>query len=272
MSTMTSPLTPLRALPADSTPDAGPRRRCDLLVVIFSFLGTLASIAGFVILHKGASLSPLCSLAWIPSGIIGLLSLWGWWCVIQGLRDTTKGKLPQAHCLLVGHLGFDLVCTSRGVAVTAFICPDSLAPGAASRLLIFFENYSSRQRIVHTRISHHPGLGLADRQYPKFHLAAGQSAVYVMPFRATADIKPGYHRLPVRIHVTRPNGRGLRLPGSRRHLYDIHRVRYAAPFLIEGQPVPVDTTPLPPPKFISLASVSDPEPRFEALEKLIPNS
>ncbi|WP_043584239.1 hypothetical protein [Geminisphaera colitermitum] len=257
------------ALPADPTPDAGPYHRCDMLVVLASLIGTLASIAGFALLRQHTTIP---ALAWAPASIVGALSLWGWWCVIQGLRDTTKDKLPRSHSLLVGHLGFDLVCTSRGVAATAFICPDTLAPGATSKLLIFFENYASRQRLVHTRISHHPDLGLPDRQYPKFHLAAGQAAVYVFPFRASTGIKPGYHQLPVCIHVTRPNGRGLRLPDSRRHLYDIRSVRFAAPLLIEGTPLPPDTTPLPAPEFITLARVTDKEPRFDALETLLPSS
>ncbi|EIP99234.1 hypothetical protein OpiT1DRAFT_03746 [Opitutaceae bacterium TAV1] len=261
----TSPL--LRAVPADPAPDAGPYRRGGWPVVFASLVGTLAAIAGFAFFGRHAP-----TLAWIPATLAGALSLWGWLCVIRALRD--KSVLPRSHSVLAGVLGFNVICTSRGVAATAFVYPDVLPPGGTARLLVFLENYASRQRVVHARISHHPGLDRPVRDYLDFHLAAGQAAVYELPVRATAELTPGFHTLPVRICVSRPNGKGVRLPGSRRHLYDIWRVRFAAPFEYKPDlpPAPATTEPLPAPRFLSLASVSAPRPDLEILRKLVTDS
>jgi hypothetical protein len=178
--------------------------------------------------------------------------------------------MPRSHSLLAGTLGFDFVCTSKKVAVTAFFFPDKIQAGTDTKLLIFLENYASRQRVVNIRILRHTGLGLPKKQNLRLHLTAGQAAVYEMPVRVAADISPGPHSLPVVIQVDMPAGQGRRLPGARKHLYDIRRFRYAAPFDVEPAPETKTTSPdtqtLPPPSYRTLASVDEPYPKVEVLQ------
>ncbi|WP_043582494.1 hypothetical protein [Geminisphaera colitermitum] len=255
----------LRPDPVHAVPDAGPYHRGGWLVALASLFLTLAALAtGSLVSNRHPA------FVWIPVLILGVPAAWGWWCVWQAWRN--KDPLPRSHSLLAGTLGFDLRCTSCGVAATTFFLHDKAPAGGVTRLLLFLENYASRQRIAEVRILRHPGLGLPEKKKLLLHLSPGQAAVYEIPLRVAADLAPGLHSLPVIIQVSRPNGRGVRLPGSRRHLYDIHRFRYAAPFEVtpaSAPPDPASPGPLPLPAFRTLASVTDAEPRLDILQQII---
>jgi hypothetical protein len=255
--------------PRHAVPDTGPYHRGGWLVALLSLLVTLAALATATLVR-----SRYPAFVWIPVLVFGIPALRGWWCVWKSWRD--RSPLPRSHSVLAGTLGFDLVCTSRGVAATTFFLHDKVPAGGQTRLLVFFENYTSRQRLVQLRILRHPGLGLAEKTTLRLHLCAGQAAVYELPLRVAPDLAPGHHLLPVVIQVSRPNGRGAGLPGARRHLGNLRHFRYAAPFEVTPlptAPAPATTTtadtPLPPPTFCTLASVDEPYPRLEVLQKII---
>lgn len=261
---MKSPMTPplLHATPPDPTPDAGPVLRSGPLIMLAALMATLtAFFATGLCLQYGRHALIAPSLA-----LFGLPALWWWWCSLQALRS--RAVLPRSHRVLAGALGFDLICTCRGVAPTLFFHPDKGPAGTDLRLLVFLENYASRQRIVEVRAGPHPGLGLAGVHVVRLHLAAGQAAVYQWPLRSGPSMAAGAHDLPVVLRVRRPNGMGQWLPGARRHLYNIWHTRLAVPFTVEpsGQPA---AAPLPDPVYLSLASVSENEPRLDALSQLV---
>ncbi|AHF91946.1 hypothetical protein OPIT5_18700 [Opitutaceae bacterium TAV5] len=258
----------LRPEPVHAVPDTGPYHRGGWPVAFLSLLATLMAIAGASLVGRHHP-----AFAWIPVLVFGLPAFRGWWCVWKAWRD--RSPLPRSHSVLAGTLGFDLKCTGCGVAATAFFLHDKVPAGGVTRLLIFFENYTSRQRLVQVRILRHPGLGLAEKTKLRLHLSAGQAAVYELPLQVAPDLASGHHLLPVIIQVSRPNGRGARLPGSRRLLGNLRRFRYAAPFEVTPLPATPERVagaasgPLPPPAFLTLASVDEPYPRLEVLQKII---
>ncbi|EIQ01888.1 hypothetical protein OpiT1DRAFT_00464 [Opitutaceae bacterium TAV1] len=258
----------LRPEPVHAVPDTGPYHRGGWLVALLSLLVTLVAVATASLVWRHHS-----AFVWIPVLVFGLPAFRGWWCVWKAWRD--RSPLPRSHSVLAGTLGFDLSCTSCGVAATTFFLHDKVPVGGVTRLMVFFENYASRQRLVQVRILRHPGLGLAEKTKLRLHLSAGQAAVYELPLRAAPDLAPGHHLLPVVIQVNRPNGRGVRLPGARRHLGNLRRFRYAAPFEVTPLPATPEhaadtiSSPLPSPAFLTLASVDEPYPRLEVLQKII---
>ncbi len=258
------PLNLLTAEPADPTPDIGPRFRGGpfaLFVAIFCAIS--AAGGGLVLWREGLHL-------W--AGLAALLSsaaaLWALWDLIGRFRGHAAAQ--RSHAGLTDVFGFDIICTCRDVAATVFFDPDSLAAGSATRVLFFFENYASRQRIVQFRFGPHAALGLDEAQTCSLLLAAGQAAVYVLP-RAVAPVAvPGEHDLPVTLRVESPTGAGLRLPVGRHHLHDLRTVHFAAPFTLGN----ASTSPAPAavsekPRYVSLASLGEPAPRLELLASVL---
>jgi hypothetical protein len=203
---------------------------------------------------------------WIPLVALGAPALYGAWSIYTTHRDRVQNA-PRSHNILAGELGFDLIATCRGVAATAFFMPDAMTHGAPARLHLFLENTMSRQRTITARIGHLPGLGRPRATLENLHLAAGQAAVYILPVQATPDIPADFHRLSVTLHVQQPEGVGQRLQGARTRIPDLRVLRFAAPFEItQGRPeTHLPAPPLPPPRYISLASVSEKVPRLASL-------
>ncbi len=249
--------------PVHEIPDIGPIHRGGGPVIAASLLGTLGAVALCSLLARSHPV-----LAWLPAVFLGAPSLWGWWCTWQVWAD--KSVLPRSHSLLAGALGFDIPCASKRVAVTAFFFPDRVRAGKETRLLIFLENYASRQRIVHVRILCPPALGLGEETKElHLHLAAGQAAVYELPVRPCPGAEE-IHRVPVVIQASAPNGHGLRLPGARRSLYDIRRFRYAVPLTVEGgrtgrEGNDAGAKEIPSPAYRTLASVDETDPKLTVL-------
>lgn len=250
---------------SDRTPDMGPRQRGDTVVWFWTIVSGLAAIALTVV---GVQVVP--AVSWIPLLVFGAPCAYGAWCIYMTHRDRSDAA-PKSHAVLAGELGFDLLATCRGVVATAFFVPDSVVHGGSMRLLVFLENYMSRQRVVSVRFGHLPGLGRPEATFVHLHLAAGQAAVYSMPVRATTDIAAGFHRLSVTLHVAQPEGVGQRLPGARTRIHDMRVLRFAAPFEIaQGRPQPAgEQRPLEKARYLSLASVSEKQPDLERLHALM---
>jgi hypothetical protein len=249
----------------DTTPDSGPTCRGGIRTAFYSIAALLAGVASAALLTRHVS-----ACAWIPAIVFIGLAARGFWGVFSAWR-ATRPDAPYSHSVLAGELGFDLLCTCRDVVAAAFFLPDSAPRGGTMRLLVFLENYASRHRIVNLRLGHLPGLGRPEATITRLHLAAGQAAVYCLPLRVRPDIAPGNHHLSVRLWMHSPAGVGQRLPGSRRHMFDTRMTRMAAPFDIAGQAAPSAETgaALPAPRYISLASVSEPPPRMSKLLALV---
>ncbi len=233
-------------------------------MALVSLAGSLAALACGSLLARQHPV-----LALIPALALGGPSVWGWWCVWRAARD--KSPLPRPHSLLAGTLGFDLACTVRDVAVAAFFLDDRVPSGGVTRLLVFLENYASRRRIVLMRIGRHQGLGLPQDQDLALHLLPGEAAVYALPLRVSKDSAAGHHALPLTIRVRRPRGNGVRLPGARRHLYNIWCYHYTVPFEVWRCPLAdaPGRQPLPAPSYLVLASPGREQPRLEALQRIV---
>lgn len=259
---MSAPI--LHTTPEDPTPDAGPRRHGGPGVILAALMAALAALYGAGLAQVAGRpdlLSTTLMLFIVPA-------LWWGRCAWVFWRDRTP--LPRSHSVLVGMLGFDLICTCRGVASTVFFHPDRAAAGGDLELFVFMENYTSRRRVVELCIGPHRGLGLATPHHARLHLAAGQAAVYHLTLRASSELKPGQHDLPVSLRAHGPAGVGRRLPNARgQHLYDLWHTRFAAPFEMEAAAtVSAATDPLPPPVYLSLATVGEPRPHLHALQEL----
>lgn len=254
-----SPTEILRTETPDGTPDSGPRHRGDTRIW-FCALATFILGAAFTVLMYGAY--PL--FFWVPILVLGIPCALSVWSIFRANRDYNRHP-PQSHSILAGELGFDLLSTTRGVAATAFFAPDAIVHGGTTTLLLFMENYTSRQRIVKARFGHLPGIGRPEATFVRLHLAAGQAAVYEMTVRATADISTGNHRLSVMLDVEQPEGAGQRLPGARKHMYDVLIARFAAPLeIVTGRPESLENdAPLPAPRYHLIASASEALPQIE---------
>ncbi|MDR0352003.1 MAG: hypothetical protein LBI02_01155 [Opitutaceae bacterium] len=252
----------------DSTPDSGPTRHGGMKVAFYSIVALLAGVTSAALLPRHVAL-----YAWIPAIVFLGLAAWGLWNVFSAWR-ATRHDAPRSHSVLAGELGFDLLCTCRNVVAAAFFLPDSTRRGGTMRLLVFLENYASRHRIVNLRLGHLPGIGRPEATITRLRLAAGQAAVYCLPVRVRPDITPGNHRLSVRLWINCPTGAGQRLPGSRLHMFDVHVIRIAAPFDVAEDAMPDAEAggALPEPCYISLASVSDAEPRMGKLREIVKES
>lgn len=257
-----APETVLHTETPDNTPDTGPKCRSSILGDVLSVVALIAAV-GFT----GFFYRNYPAFFWLPLLILGVPGLYGVWRIFAGQRGRTQ--VPESRRILAGELGFDLLCTCRGVAATSFFVPDQAGRGEPMRLLLFLENYTTRQRIIRARFGHLPSLGRPTATYVHLHLAAGQAAVYVLPVNSSADITQGFHRLSVTLCAQLPTGYGQRLRGARRHP-DMYKVRFATPFeIVSGRPEPVTATPLPEPRYISLASVSEKELNLSALQDLL---
>lgn len=252
----------------DRTPDMGPRQSGDTPVWFWTIVSGLAAIALAVIAFDQASNPALCL---VPLVLFGIPCAYGIWCIYKTHSDRVA-KAPRSHNVLAGELGFDLLCTCRGVAVTAFFAPDSVAHGGSTKLLLFLENYMSRQRVITARFGHLPGLGRPEATYARLHLSPGQAAVYVLPVNVAPNIDSGFHRLSVRVCADQPEGVGQRLEGTRRRLRNMHIVRFAAPFELEAGRRPEVhevQSALGKPRYVSLASVGEKQPDLERLHALM---
>jgi hypothetical protein len=196
------------------------------------------------------------------------------WVLTDLLRH--RASLPRSHSVLTDQLGFRIDFTCRDVAMSSFLFPDTLAAGARTRLLCFVENYSSRQRVAEFRIGPHPQLGLPQACRLSLHLAAGQAAVCVLPLEADPALPPGAHDLPIELTVRLLTGKGSLLPGTRRHLHNLHTVHFATPFTVgeksgSAELHTTDTANTAPEgiRCLSLGSMAEKEPRLEALQSLL---
>jgi hypothetical protein len=249
----------------DITPDSGPTCRGGVRVAFYSIVALLAGVASAALLTRHVS-----AYAWILAVVFLGLAARGFWSVFSAWR-AVRHDAPYSHSVLAGELGFDLLCTCRDVVAAAFFLPDSTRRGGTMRLLVFLENYASRHRIVNLRLGHLPGIGRPEATITRLHLAAGQAVVYGLPVRVRPDITPGNHHLSVRLWMNCPAGAGQRLPGSRLHLFDTRMIRIAAPFDVAADAVPGAEAgeALPEPRYISLASVSEAEPRLGKLHAIV---
>lgn len=252
--------------PPDVSSDLGPNHRGGPFALFIAIFCTF-SFAGTVLLLWRENFSFWAGLGAL---LFGGTALWAAWCIIERFRHHTA--LPRSHAVLTGTLAFDIHSTCRDVAATVFFDPDCVRPGAMAQLYCFVENYASRRRIVRFRIGPHAGLGLNEEQGVSLQLAAGQAAVYALPLRVVATLAVGEHDLPVTLQVDKPNGTGARLPGSRQHLYDLWTVHFAVPFTVDAsladKPAPAGVT-AGIGRCLSLASVSEPAPRLDALNALV---
>jgi len=260
------PPVPLVAEPVDPTADVGPRHRggpLALFVALFCVFS--AAGAGLLLWRDGYRHE-----AFLGALFFGAAALWACWCLIEHFRH--HALLPRSHALLTGALAFDIRSTCHDVAATVFLDPDSLVTGAPAQLLCFVENHASRRRTARFRIGPHPGLGLHQEHDVALQLAAGQAAVYALPLVIAPALPAGEHDLPITLHVDKPTGTGVRLPGARRHLYDLWTVHFAVPFTLTpatgGLPVPAAFS-RGEARFLSLASVSESKPRLAVLQALV---
>ena len=256
----------LEAQPKDLSQDFGPTHRGDMPVAFWTIVSILIAISGYMLAMRYGH----TALAIILAIVFGLLGLWGIWCIAESLiHDVSKDKAPFSHSLLAGELGFDLPFTCGNVAMTAFFMPDKISPGGRTTLMLFMENYSSRQRAVHVRVGRLPSLNRMEREMLHLKLAAGQAAVYVLPMRAAMDITPGDHRLTLTILVNTVTGEGQRLSRARTRFLNIKKCRLATPIEVLEKPADMDTTPLPAPRYLTLASINEKAPNIEVLEEII---
>jgi hypothetical protein len=256
---------PLRTEPADPTPDHGPSHRGGPSALFFAIFCAF-SAAGILLLfwREGMRLWAI-----LGAFAFGSAASYACWCLVEHWRS--RHITLRSHLVLTGTLAFDIRCTCRDVAATVFFEPDQIAPGATSQLLCFIENYGCRRRIARFRIGPHAPLGLAQATEVALELAPGQAAVYALPLTIAASLPPGEHDLPIELKVDKPNGTGARLPNAPRHLHDLWKVHFAAPFTV---PTAADYPPHAPapllrPRFISLASASAPVPDLSPLADLI---
>ncbi|HWA85708.1 MAG TPA: hypothetical protein VG710_05765 [Opitutus sp.] len=258
---MTGSIPLLEASPPDPTPDAGPKYRGGPFAYFIALTFGLTALGGGLLLVQSGR--PAWGVACLV--VFGAVAARSIACLVEHFRHPTS--LPRLHAVLGDVLAFRIRSTCRDVAATVFFDSDKPAAGSATRLLCFVENYASRQRVARFRIGPHPALGLAAAHVVDLHLAAGQAAVYVRPLSVAAALAPGEHDLPVTLQVQKPTGTGVRLPGSRRHLYDLWTVHFAAPFTVSdiaAQPSAASE----PPRFLTLASASEKQPRLDALQFL----
>lgn len=258
------PLNPLTAEPADPTPDSGPRHRSGLIALfIVIFCAFSAAGGGLVLWREGQRL-----WACLAALLFGAAAAWIFWSLVGRFRHHAAPH--RSHAVLTDVLGFDITGTCRDVAATVFFEQDSLAPGATTRVLFFIENYASRQRIARFRFGPHAALGLSEARTADLNLAAGQAALYVFPLAVVADAAAGEHDLPVTLRVESPTGAGLRLPVGRHHLHDLRTVHFAAPFTLgiaSASSAPAAASEKP--RYLSLASISEPAPRLELLAGML---
>lgn len=273
--------TPLKAVPEDRTPDAGPVRRGGPLAWGVALSVSILTFGlGLALLREGL-------VAWAAANLalFGFIAAKAVWSLFDRMR--CQRELPRSHAVLTDHLGFRIDFTCHDVAMTAFLDPDAAAAGQAATLLCFFENGASRQRVAILDIGPHPKLGLKEMRRVRLHLAAGQAALYAMPLRLAADLAAGEHDLPVTLRIERPTGTGVLLPGVRRHVHNLWTVHFAAPFTVQarggdslGEEKPDAGTVdgalgsravadgIEEPVYESLASVSDKAPDLGVLQRL----
>lgn len=256
----------LQALPHDESPNTGSRSRGGVGMVILTCLVLLLVI----VLTAGAFQSPDMIGVWlfflVPVAV--LFAFCGWSLV--DAHFITRPRSPDCRFLLRDDLKFMISRPLMDVALTAILRPDRAAPGGVTSLLIFMENYSSRQRRLRFAISPNKALGLTGTRKLQLALAAGQAAVYRLPLQVSAAARAGEIELKIRVTAKRPAGTGVILPavsgkkyrsGSGIYLSSRFTLR---PFLnIGGDAVPAGL-PLAGESFISLA-VPGLQPRFELL-------
>jgi hypothetical protein len=254
------PLNLLTAEPADPTSDFGPRYRSGPISLFVAIFCAFSTAGGGLVLWR----EDLRLWAGLAALLLGAAVAWIFWSLVGRFRRHAAPH--RSHAVLTDVLGFDIICTCSDVAATVFFEPDSLAPGAATRALFFVENYASRQRIARFRFGPHAALGLSEARTVDLNLTAGQAALYVFPLAVAAGAPEGEHDLPVTLRVERPTGAGLRLPVGRHHLHDLRTVHFAAPFTLgiaSESPAPAAASEKP--RYLSLASISEPAPRLELL-------
>jgi hypothetical protein len=254
---------PLIAQPADPTPDSGPSHRPGLLGFLTAlFLGLMLLGLGMGLFHAGR---PPWAIACLS--LFGLFLLRALFCLYRRVR--LKGTAPRSHAVLTDHLGFRIDYTCHDVALSAFLEPDTLAPGENTRLLCFLENQASRSRIVYLQVGPAPMLGLKTAHQVALALSAGQATVYALPLVCAPENPHGNHDLPIALRITKPTGDGLLLPGVKARLHNLWTVHYATPYTIQGPASDAAQRPVAEPAYCSLASISEPTPRLEALEAIL---
>lgn len=258
-----NPITPLVAQPEDATPDCGPRHRGGpFALFVTAFCAFSAAGAALLLWREGERVWAVTAAT-----LLGATALWACGCLIERWRS--RDPLPRSHSVLAHTLAFDIRCTCRDVAATMFFDRDRLAPGSATQLLCFVENYASRHRLARLQIGPHAGLGLNAAHAVTLSLAAGETAVYALPLTTAPTLAEGEHDLPITLTVEKPSGTGARLPGTPRHLYDLWKVHVAAPFTVARDAPAPRAGATRTPHYVSLASVSETEPRLAALAALV---
>lgn len=272
---------PLKAVPEDRTLDAGPVWRGGPIAWGVALSVSILTFGlGLALLREGL-------VTWAVANLVlfGFIAAKAVWSLFDRMR--CQRELPRSHAVLTDHLGFRIDFTCHDVAMTAFLNPDAVTAGEAAKLLCFFENGASRQRVAVLDIGPHSKLGLEEPCRVRLHLAAGQAALYAMPLRLAADIAAGEHDLPVTLRIEKPTGTGVLLPGVRRYVHNLWTVHFAAPFTVHArtgdslgeEKSDVGTVDgalgsravadgIEEPVFASLASVSDEEPDLGPLQRL----
>ncbi|MGA3006582.1 MAG: hypothetical protein ABSE59_01705 [Opitutaceae bacterium] len=257
------------ALPGDHAPDCGSKYRGGGDVLTFSLLGSI----GAVLLLFGAveSSGPGVFLPGLVAGLlIGLLAARGWWCWFEARGHK---NLPIYRDLLRKDLNFLIQHPMMDVAVTGFFRPEQAEPGNPTCLLIFLENYASRQRHVTLSLPANKTLGLPRSRRLRLALGAGQAAVYRLPLRVSAEAHSGEFDLKIRVIVKSVSGLGCRLPAysgqKSRAPTTLFGVRcYLRPLLnvqrsTSGLGAPIE--PLAAEAYFSLYVPALAQPRFELL-------
>ncbi len=256
----------LKSEPPDLTPDLGPKHRGGPFALFMASF-SMISAAGIILLLWREDHHPLAAFGAL---LFAGSAIWAIACIVEHIRH--HSVLPRSHAVLTSKLGFDIHCTCRDVAATVFFVPDKLRQGEETLLCCFVENYSSRRRIAHFRIGPHPGAGIGEELSVSLELAAGQAAAYLLPLCLAHSLGEGCHDLPVTLKVDKPTGTGVLLPGMRRHLYDLWKVRFAVPFMVDANSASRSVSlmkSIGKARYLSLASVSEAEPRLDELDRLI---
>lgn len=259
------------ARPGDDAPDCGSKHRGGSAVFLFSLLG-LAFAVGLLI----GAIENLSSDGFLPCAVGSLLvwslTAWGWWCWLEARGQKNK-NLPVCRCLLRKDLKFLVQRTMMDVAITAFFRPEQIGPDQSTCLLVFLENYASRQRHVTLDLPANKACGLPNSRKLRLALAAGQAAVYRLPLRLSAQVRTGEFDLKIRAIIKSVTGPGCLLPtyaGQKiRAPTTIGSVRFfLRPSLsIQGSALPptVSSEQLAPEAYLSLFVPGLAQPRFELL-------
>jgi hypothetical protein len=259
------------AMPNDDAPDCGSKHRGGSAVFLFSLLG-LAFAVGLLI----GAIENLSSEGFLPCALGALpvwsLTAWGWWCWLEA-RGPKNKNLPVCRGLLRKDLNFLVQRTMMDVAITAFFRPEQVGPGHSTCLLVFLENYASRQRHATLYLPANKAFGLPHSRKLRLAIAPGQAAVYRLPLRLSSQVRTGEFELKIRAIIKTVTGLGCLLPTyagqKNRAPTTIGSIRFfLRPSLSIRESAPLQnlsSEPLAPEAYLSLFVPGLAQPRFELL-------